>query len=155
MSQITKLTSSQVLNQTQCNRETFIITSPYSTLNFSQRYDNVLGLSIERMIYVTASSNNYCLLINLSGFISEHRFVTKNSSNPYTKMILIGTASGTEVDYEKYPNEIDIITDYGGTISSNSLELTITGIGDNIGANSNDINVNNPLFLEIGIYKKI
>lgn len=120
--------------------ETFRITSNKSQLTFLNKLNDAKRLRISRLIYTTATTNNYFILLILSDWLRNSTY----NSTPYTKLITFPRTTLTEFDYENYPTEWHVEFESGHQVGINTLECYINNDPSN-----DDISDSNPLYIEI------
>jgi len=127
---------------------TFRLTSSMTKINLPQPILGQKRLKVKFLRYVTGSSGNRMMLIKISQFNSNY-YYDGSEIIRYAKAIALPPSTTTPVIYENTMTEPDVEiverTEKNG-ISTVTIEVLIDGVY------SSDININNPLILEIFIY---
>lgn len=126
----------------EIKHETFKITSSRSQISFRGKYNNVSRLKINKLVYATASANNYNMIICVSGWKSAYYNPT---GQEYTFLQNLPRTSLAEVDYEAHVDHWDVVQPSTRLLTVD-LECYVNGDSTN-----NDISPSNPLYIEFAI----
>lgn len=121
--------------------ETFRIESSRTQISFSEKYKKVHKMKIEKLVYKTASSGNYNMIVILGGWCS-HRY-NVNGTTFYTYLQNLPRVTLAEVDYEAPNDHWDEIKAIPSDLSTTNLEIYINGDSTNT-----DIDNSNPVYIE-------
>ncbi len=123
--------------------ETFALTSNSQTVTFSVPYNNVKKLKIARLLYKTASSGNYVMIVTISGWNSDHTLNVSGKSIPYCYLQNLPRTTLTEVDYEASNDRWDVVQ-----ASPVQLHTVHVGLYINGSFTNTDITELNPVYIE-------
>jgi len=122
--------------------EMFKISSPFSTINFTDKMTTATRLKIKRFIYNTSSPSNYYMTVKLSGWSQSHYF----NSNENVNIFILPRTTLSETDYMNvFDNTWDVIFTDPRNIGSHNLECLINS---NVATSTTDIRSDNPLYIE-------
>ncbi len=123
------------------------ITSPDSIVSLPIKMSAVSRMRIKSLRYTTASTGNIFMLINVQGWATNSVFYDGNNVFGYTKWLILSPAISTPVLFDNpYNSSFDVIQQ--NPISSITSFRLIFSI-NNSNTISNDINVNNMIYLEL------
>ncbi len=120
-------------------KELFKLTKNSTNISFKikGKYNK---LRITRVIYTTASNNNYNIMVHLSGWENDHFF----ENYQFTKIFTCPRNTSVNLDYiNNFDNLYDIETTIPKDISNHILTVLVNNDSSNT-----DINSGNPLFIE-------
>jgi len=123
------------------------ITSPSSTISLPIKMSSVSRLRIKSLSYVTGSSGNIYMIIDLKGWDNNAVFYDGNNVIPYTKFLLMPPSINTPMMYDNpYNTSFDVIKqDTFSSITTFFLDISI----NNNTVTSNEISTSNPIYIEI------
>ncbi len=123
------------------------IVSPSSTISLPVKMSSVSRLKIKSLSYITASTGNIFMLVDVKGWENNAVYYDGISVIPYTKFLLLPPAINTPILYDNLnQNSFDVIRqDPYTNFSSVFIEISI----NNSNSISNDISPSNPLYIEL------
>lgn len=120
-------------------KELFRLTKNVSNIQFNVK-GRFTKLRTTRLIYTTASADNYNLMMSLSGWETDHYYDGRN----FTKIFTLPRNSGLPLDYvNTFDNLFDFTLETPREISNHVLTVYI-----NNDPSITDISSGNPLYIE-------
>lgn len=127
------------------NSYTFKLTSPITRVNLPFTIQNTNKLKIKFLRFITLNDNNFIMQLLISHF-NTNTYYDGNTLIKLCKVIPLPNTSHTLIIYENQFSDPDLQlhdVENNNAVSTVTIEIMIDGVY------SNDINENNPVFIEI------